>query len=668
MLDHLVRRPLCLLVYCLFMIAASVVHAGEQPSCTLEPVKVTAQKQEENVQDIPGSVSAISAMEAEDARLLSVDDLASRIPNLGFYTGGMDMINFVTLRGVTSDPHNNISAVALYVDDVPVVSNLGFISQLYDLERVEVLRGPQGTLYGRNSEGGVINVITRMPQKEFAGKVTVEGGSGEMARVMASGSGEVVEDRLFLGGSAQFYQRNGWVHNDYDGGRIDDRKNYSGNGKVRFTPTEDLEFLLSASLTRYDEGTFGMYPYPTAEKRHVNTNEPGYNRSAIDQQALRIKYRMNDLWSLTSVTSRRYTDTDYLIDYDFSTTPMQETSKFDKYLDLSQEVRVNYDSEDMTAVLGLMADHYDRKVQFSTPKMYSQAKDKTNTYAMFGHTRIPFAEKWALLAGLRADYYTTDFKDSASYADSSSWLTYSPKLALEYSLAATSMLYASVSRGFRAAGYNSYTPPTGKYKFDEEGVWAFEVGSKNMFLANKAKLNVALFANRKTDTQVEQYVAVPGWPPMPYVDNVGDTTAYGAELEASLFLLPGLEVFGSAGYTHVRFGEFSDELGDHRGNRLPYVPDYTYSLGCQYRHATGFMARAEMLGASRVYLDSRNIGCIPAHATVNAKTGWESENTDVYLFVDNLFNEHHDYRGAFGGNFGVATPGLSVGLSLTRRF
>ncbi|WP_421903721.1 TonB-dependent receptor [Maridesulfovibrio sp.] len=601
-------RQVSLFAAILLFTWVSSAHAEHGRSVQLDAVTVTAQKKEENVQDIPSSISVIPATEVEDARLLSIKDLTDRIPNMSIFSPGMDMINLTTIRGATSDPHNNISAVALYIDGIPVTSNLGYVAQLYDIERVEVLRGPQGTLYGRNSEGGVINIVTRKPDDSLKAKATLEGGTREMARVQAALSGPLLEDTLYLGGAGQIYQKNGWVKNINDGEEIDDKKNYSGQATMRYTPTKDLEMSLFASMQKFDEGTFGMYPYPTDTPRQVDTDTPGYNRSAIDQQALTVNYDLNDAWKLTSVTSRRYTDADYLIDYDFSTMPMQETYKNDKYLDLSQEIRANYESDNFSMVLGVMGDYYDRKVQYQMPNlnMAHYAKDETCTYASFGQLTIPFAERWAFTAGMRVDYYTTDFKDIIGYKDSDSWFTYSPKVALEYSLTDTNNLYTSLSRGFRAAGYNAYTPPNGKNKFDEESIWSLEFGSKNTFLDGTAKLNAAVFINRKIDTQIEQYVQT-GGPPMPCIDNVGDTTAYGAELEGSYELMHGWEAFGSFGYTYVRFGDFTDALGDHKGNRLPYVPDYTYSLGSQYRHDSGFMIRVKLSGLPKSIWTARTM-------------------------------------------------------------
>jgi len=637
-------------------------------SMRLEGITVTATKQEEDVQKIPTSVSAFTDVQLEDAKVDFVQDLAKRVPNLGFYTGGMNLINFPTLRGIRSDPHNNVSSVAMYVDDVPVTSNLGFVSDMYDIERVEVLRGPQGTLYGRSSEGGVINIITKRPDNTPRGSGTLEVGSGYMYHLKGNLAGPLIEDKLYIGIAGNTYKRDGWVKNDFDDDYVDDKKNYSGRGKIRFTPTDDLDITFFASYLKYDEGSFSMYKWPTDDERHVNTDTPGYNRSSIDDQALHIKYDINKNWSITSVSARRYTDADYMVDYDFSPMKFGETHKYDKYNDLSQEIRLGYTNDGVNFLLGGYYDRFDRRVQYEAIpfKMVTETQDVTDTRSLFAHLKYPIWGGLSVSGGLRYDSYTSDF-DSQTFSDEKDWSSFSPKIALEYAFNDNSMIYASVARGYRAGGFNSYTPPAGKNSFDEEELWAYEIGSKNMLFDNTLKVNLAFFVNDIKDVQVEQYVPT-AMNPMPYIDNSGDTRAWGAETEISWMPLDGLKLFASAGYTHMRYGEFEDANGDHEGNRLPYVPDYTYNVGAQYRHSSGFFARGEVLGSSKVYLDSENEHSIPTHATVNGKIGWEFENADVYLFATNLFDKEYDFKGAFGGGYAVASQPRAVGLCLTYHF
>lgn len=661
--------PLCLLLAAPFPAEAQQEKQSSAKSVQLEGITVTATKEEEKIQDVPTSISAFSETQVDDSRMNFVKDLGLRVPNLSFYSGGTSVINFPTMRGVRSDPHNNISGVSLYVDDVPVTSNLGFVSDLYDIDRIEVLRGPQGTLYGRSSEGGVIKIVTRKPNNTPEGKATLEAGTSMMFHGKANLSGPIIQDRLFMDGAFNFYNRDGWVKNDYDDNWVDDKQNFSGRGKIRFTPTEDLDVTLTGSFIKFNEGTFSMYQYPGYDDRHVNTNHPGYNHSWIDEESLNIKYTLNENWTITAISARRLTDADYKIDYDFSTTNGYETWKYDKYLDLSQELRFNYKGDNgASLVLGGYFDSFERKIQYAYTSMgmNSKAWDLTTTYSAFGNFKYPLFGGLSVLGGLRVDAYNTNFENE-TYQNGKSWTTLSPKAGLEYEITKHNMLYATASRGYRAGGFNSYIPMDGQYTFDEESLWAYELGSKNTFFDNTLKANMALFLNDIQNAQVEQYIASSGTP-MPFISNAGDTTALGAELELTWLPMDGLELFGSAGYIHLRYGDFTDSYGSHKGNSMPYVPDCTYNVGAQYRHKSGLFARAEVLGSSLVYLDSRNKHSIPAHATVNAKVGWEFDKLDVYLFGTNVFDTRYDAKGAFGGGYTVASEPGTYGVSLTYHF
>lgn len=652
--------------------SVSCAHAQETESSVMLPVVlVTANKQEEDPQKIPQSVTAITARQVDDARVTSVDKLGLRVPNLSFSTGGMGMINLTSMRGVRSDPHSNTPAVTMYIDDVPVTTNAGYIAQLFDVESVEVLRGPQGTLYGRNAEGGVIKVTTKKPDRETTGRLSLTGGSKELGRTTGALSGEMVEDTLFAGLAMQYFTQQGWVENDSGANPVDDKKEYSGRGRLRYTPTDDLEVNFAYGMVKYDEGSFGMYNLQSmSEERHTDSNDPGRNRSAFNDQSLTVGYDLSSLWKLTSVTTRKESDLNYTMDYDFSTMPMYEVHKYDRYMDIGQEVRLNYEQDGVSGVFGLTYNRNDKKIRYTYYNMGTKhhATDKTNQYAAFGQLKVPFWDKWAVTAGARLDYYDSKFQEEETgYSASGSWNSFSPKLALEYAVTDDNLVYVSGSRGFRAAGFDAYQGSPGKYEFDEEELWAVEVGSKNTLWDGKARLNAALFYHKFKNMQLESYYTTV-FSPMPSIENVGDPQGLGGEVELTVMPLAGLELFGSVGYTHMRFDDFTDATGDHSGNSIPYVPEWTCSLGTQYRHGSGFFARAEILGASRTYLDSRNDGNIPAYATVNTKIGWEFGNLDVYLFADNVFDERHDYVNAFGGTYGVATPGRVVGTTVCYHF
>ena len=670
------RRIVLLAIYLLLVtpqLGLAKKKTDSQKPVYLEKVTVTANKQEENIQEISTSISAFSETQLEDANIYLVQDLAKRVPNLNFFTGGTNLMNFATLRGIRSDPHNNVSAVAMYIDGIPVTSNVGFVADLFDIERVEVLRGPQGTLYGRSSIGGVINVITKKPDNTWRSKVSAQGGTEDLYRFEGNVAGPIFEDNLFFDIAGTVYNQSGTIDNE-DGGKTDDRRNYSSRGKLRFTPTNDLDITLYGSFLKYDEGSFAMYKYPVVSKRKVNTDTHGYNHTAIDEQALNITYSINDDWKVTSISSRRVTNVDFLVDYDLTMVKMLETNNLSKYQDLSQELRLNYENEGASVLFGAYADRYERVIKTKSPNhpnplfQYHRVKDVTDTYSLFTHGKYPLFKKLNIIGGLRYDRYNTDFENTCTnFSEKKSWNSLSPKAALEYQLTEENMMYASFAHGYRVGGFSTMRMFEGNEQFGAENLWAYEVGSKNTFFDKTLKANIALFINDIKDSQIEAYENGHGIP-TPYVDNAGDMTAYGVELELNWFPVDSLELFGTFGYTYLRFEKFEDAKGTYDGNHVPFVPDYTFNAGALYRHKSGFFARGEVLGNSKTYLDPANDAEIPWHATVNAKVGWEFDQLDVYLFADNLFDKEYDYKGAFGGFYSVASPPRTIGIILNYNF
>lgn len=681
----------------------------------LPEVTVTANKIQEDLQKVPASVTVMNEDTIRESGINTLGDLSSRIPNLTIATGGLSIMQFPTLRGATSIAHSYIPSVTTYIDDVPLTNTSAYDALLYDIESIEVLRGPQGTLYGRNNPGGVIKITTRKPTNEVHGNIGLEYGNKQRVKATAALSGPIIEDTLYVSGAVQYFSREGEVMNDYDDQYVDDKRNYSGRLGIRLTPSDSLDINLQLGYTKYNEGTFAMYsPNPftsydndlayygmtsgqvyedaggTSETRHVNTNSAGFNRTAHNEQALSINYDINRNWKFTSITTRSQYDVDFDIDYDFTPnylasghmlSPLaylfaMENRNTSKFYDFGQEFRVSYDDKKgMNAVIGAAYSYTHRRIRFEYynagfPK--TDGDDTTNNYAVFGQVKIPFLDDFALTLGGRFDYYDSSANvdrvtmyGTRHYSGSDTWTNFSPKVALEYSITDKNMVYASFTEGYKAGGFDSGYAPEGREKYDEERVYAFELGSKNLFFDDRLRVNFALFANKYENMQVEMYTGSEG-----YIGNGGNPWAYGAELEVSFFPMPNLELFGSAGYTHLRFeDDFYDEVyKDVGNNHVPYVPEWTYSVGFAYRHESGFYTRWDVNGASKSWLNLDNSGYIPAHTLVNARVGFEIGNFDVYAYVTNMLNQRYDYVASFGGTYWVATEGIGFGGGVSYRF
>ena len=256
---------------------------------TLDTITVTAQKQEENIQEVPMAITAFTAQGIEDAKIESISDLADLVPSLMVISQGGSGLNTPSMRGFNAPWQTMELSTGLFIDGVPVQSVLGFDSTFLDIERVEILRGPQGTLYGKNTETGVINIITRQPDNDFRASLSANIGtllSSEIDDPLTQTytvkfSGPIQTDKLFLGIAGKFHQKDGFIENTTTGEDENDREHWFGRAHLRWTPTDQLDISFIASQLEYDDGSLSMnlseegaskFGVPVPDYRKVSSN------------------------------------------------------------------------------------------------------------------------------------------------------------------------------------------------------------------------------------------------------------------------------------------------------------------------------------------------------------------------------------------------------------
>jgi iron complex outermembrane receptor protein len=316
----------------------------------LGELTVTAQKTEENVQEVPISMTVFDAIAIEDSKIESVQDIASYTSNFALIdkSGG---VFTPTIRGISNSlPFGSSTSQpsSVIIDGIPVSTSQGFNETLMDIERIEVLKGPQGTLYGKEAEAGVINIITKQPDNETIGKIGAEFGSDHKKQYTLSLSGPIVEDKLYVGLSAKHYEKDGFIKNNLNGGYTDDREHDYGRLHLRYTPTDELEISLISYRLKHDDGNINyVIPYVPRDQG-ISTDEQGYDKSSTAAHALKVSYDIND-YLLESITTYRNVTSDQLQDY--TTYPNYIFDReHDKY---SQEFKLSNDSDIFRWVAGI---------------------------------------------------------------------------------------------------------------------------------------------------------------------------------------------------------------------------------------------------------------------------------------------------------------------------
>lgn len=655
-----------------------------------EHMVVTAQKQEQNVQDVPISVSVFSSQNIEDSNVESLSELVDYVPNLTLINNGRTGLNSPSMRGIHVLPHSYTTSIGLFIDGVPALIGNGFDDQLLEVERVEVLRGPQGTLYGKNTESGAISIVTRQPDNQFMVKLSADGdmllsresGNGLGGTFSLQMSGPVMKDRLYFSLAGQYKRQDGYIENTLTGDVDDDREQWFGRGEIRWTPMDRLDLSLTISRQQSDDGASNMnmgengaaaFGLPVPQDRKVSSNFRGEDTSSVDIQALKATYELVDMLSLTSVSARRMVNFKNRGDWDFSPYTLSHTKTDADYEKLSQELRLDYAGQGLKWLIGLYGDIDDNNMHYDTMSDYPSMAGVTNkeikgkSWAVFANATYPLFRGLSLVGGLRYERQDMEFTNHVSGLNADDdWGAISPRVGLEYKFTPEVMAFFTLSKGYRSGGFNMFTSSaTSEYiTYDDEELWNYELGLKSTFFDNRLVFNGSVFYMTINDMQVDEAVT----PMESYITNAAEASGMGVELEMTARLTDTVSLSASFGWVDIEFDEFKDALGDYEGNKNTYAPEYSFNVGAQYRHPVGFYARADLVGYGRMFFDKANLYKRDPYQLVNARIGYESEHFDFYLYGKNIFDERYDSEGYYDGMYTIYSDPGQVGLQVVCRF
>lgn len=609
----------------------------------LEQITVTAQKTEENLRDVPVSVSVLNDLALDDLEIKDLEDLYNYIPNVYNTIGGAPAI-----RGITADVTTQSVSTGLYVDGVPTTNSIGYRALMTGVERVEVLRGPQGTLYGKNAQAGVINVITKKPGNEREGSVYAEIGEDNKYEVGGIFNTPIIRDKFYVGLSGRFYQKDGLIKNTYLNDTADDKQDFYGKLYLRLTPKDRLDISLISST--YDPDNEGQSRnLPSAENYlEIESDLEQHNNISSDTHALTLSYQF-DNFTINSVTSYQKTEIDSLSDTDWSSQATRYMKIDIPYETWTQELRLNGETGKMKWLAGFYADKFEKTGGFSlvsnSPSFVfaNNSNIDENTIGIFGHVDYQLTDRLSAVFGLRydddhkeIDDYTNDEYEEADYS------SFSPKFALRYEINTRIMAYATAAKGYKSGGFYMFAADGYPTNYDQETLWNYEIGIKSVLMDNRLMLNAAAYYMDHSDMQVLTKISGR----LGYISNAASATSMGFELESTFVINKNFSAFANLGLSDSTFDEFSDAEGTYDGNDKTYAPHYTYAVGLKYRGDGGFYTSADVTGYGKSYLDNANEYEQGAYNLVNAKVGYEWEHIDFYIYGKNIFDEEYHRKEA----------------------
>lgn len=680
----------------------------------LEEVVVTAQKQAQNIQSVPISIVAISGAKLDELGVVSVGDLQHFAPGLTISDVGSGFVSYTYIRGggtnqidAGSDP-----SVAYYIDDVYIGGTAGLQFDLFDIDHVEVLKGPQGTLFGRNAASGAISITTTAPSSTFGGWLDAEVGNYNAYTLRGGVTGPLSSDNRWLYRvSFGTRYRDGFTENlaGPDPGTIRD---FGGRAEIEYVG-DDVTFLLTADGLSGRDGMTNQL-LSSADKTGVLSGAaiaglPGgtsfyrqyYNLDGFEHQNMedltgRLEWK-TPIGKVTSITALRSNIFDRLQDQDSTISDAFTLGSHEEDETVSQEVRLAGERAEWHWIGGLYYYHgrvTDNWVLGTGPDFVAPLGDATdnstmvtNSYAVFGQGAYDFSDAWSLTVGGR---YSVDqkqdertvmnFLSPAFNVDPHArWDSFDPSASLNYKITPDTLAYVSYREGYKSGGFQTILPATAQIAstpFLPEHVKSYEAGIKSEWLDHRLLADVAIFRSDITDQQISRVISATDIS----IDNAGKTRADGVDLTVTAKPVHGLSVDSSMTWQHARFLQYQNGDVSYAGNEQLRSPDFTGSFGADYKidlpDTASVTLHADYSYQASEFFDPANLKVTglyqPGYGLANARITYAPARGDwtVALWGRNLGNTEYYRNIAVGGLTGIATPGdpLTFGGSFNIKF
>jgi iron complex outermembrane receptor protein len=616
--------------------AVSAQEAGA--ALALEEIVVSARKRDEALEDVPVAISAFSAEEIESAGITRPQDFVSLTPNMQMVQTQNQGTSFIVVRGI-SQARNSEPSVAVMIDGVLMANPSQFNQELFDIESIQVLKGPQGALYGRNAIGGAIIINTKKPTDILEGNVTLGYESGPGYKLRGAIGGPIGgSDAWKFQLSASYFDTDGHIDNPYLGEEADPFEDLSVRGRLVYEPNERFSADLRASISRVD--TQALYFNITEDVNDtsldVRVNNRGNNERDIDSISLKLDYEFGNGVTLTSVTA--YDTLEEILTGDqFNFLPVEESVLVQfgadqaqhQWLDVeafSQEIRFTSPSDQrLRWIAGAYVIQTDRFIstgnvfdlspfvpgwtvpevkreplpQFAPQWTYLADSQDNTAWALFGELSYDLTEAVELSVALR---YDEDERENTTETPQEfipaplqgvafpgqvrkeTWDELQPKVTLRWKANDDVMVYGGYSRGFRSGGFNQTgVGATGipgiDDIFDEEVADTFEAGIKAQFMDRRVSTSFTAFYTEAEGTYF--FVFDPGTSTQ-NLGNLDEVEYTGFEVEVQALVTDHLEVYARGGYTDSEIKKSDRDPGDV-GNQAPLVSEYTINLGLNYR-------------------------------------------------------------------------------------
>ncbi|MCI5066551.1 TonB-dependent receptor [bacterium] len=633
------------------------------------PIVVTGAARNESLDEMQASVSVVTEAEILESDPSFFQNQILQLPNVNF-SGGTARPRFFQIRGIGElEQYEGApnSSVAVIVDDVDL-TGIGAALTLFDVEQLEVHRGPQPIRFGSSALAGAINVVTGAPTEQFDGMALLSAGNDSLFSAGIA-SGGALTDTLSMRVTAFGHRQDGFRDNEFSGATdTNEREEFTGRAKFLLQPSDDTQFTLT--LTNVDLNN-GYDAFTIFNGFDTQSDRPGRDEERLRLVSLQGRVELSPETTLQTTTSLYRSEVDYSFDGDWGNNPFW--APFDPYDFFSdsdrertvfaQQFRVTGAAPELLGsaeyLLGGFFQSLEEKTvtrEFADDQIFDflDSDYQADTYATFAHLKIPFADRWSLSTGVRGEYRDTRYRDSRESFFVPDDLMWGGNVMVQRDHSEDFFSYLLLSRGFRGGGFNaSPSLMEDRREYSPESLINVEFGNRFSLLDGELKGAVNLFFNKRDDQQVKLGLQVDPADPLSFTfltDNAARGEGAGLEAELDYQLSESLVFRVNGALLHTEITSADPLLGGIEGRDQSHAPNWQYAVMGEYFLSDAFSAMAGVSGRDSFYFDDSHDEKSGVYNLFHASLRYSAPSWDLLFWGRNLTDKEYAVRGFFFGN------------------
>ena len=650
------------------LLLTSPAFAADELTVDVPAVITSADFRPSTAVETPVSLTEINRETIEARSAQHLEEVLNLAPNVNV-SSGASRGQYYQIRGIGERSQFNAPlnpSVGLSIDGIDF-SRTGGAATLFDVESVEVLRGPQGTKFGTNGLAGTIAIRSTEPTKDFNMHVETGLANYNTRNLGIAAGGTIVEDKLLGRASIYTHKSDGYMDNDFlDKDDTQDQDELTFRGKLKLLVTNDL--TIDANYMHLNINN-GYDAFTLDNSRNSLSDQPGKDKQKTDAVGVKANWQASDAVIIQTEATALNSEIVYSYDADWGFPgqfaaglfPYAATERFDRERDnYSFEVRalsdkagrIFGDTTDWT--IGLFHLNQDEAFLYTSDFISAPLDgdyDTKNT-AIYGQLDTHFTDKLTFITGLRVERFDADYDDTNAVNIKTNDTMVGGKLGLNYQVNKAQLLYTSLSRGYKSGGVNNgSTLPANQREFDTEYNITLEVGVKSSWLSDRLKTTLAMFYTDRRDPQVKNSISSGVGQFIDFTGNASNATHKGAEASLDWFVTDKFRLLGSLGILDAEFDNHSVQGVSFNGRQVAHAPDYTYSLGAELYPTSAWTIRANVEGKDNFYFSDSHDAKSKSYDIVNASADYRhNKNWKVSIWAKNLFDKDYATRGFFFGN------------------